>query len=99
MDKTLGHIASKARSAGIVVTEADRRKLDAMSQTDAHQGRNRCAPSRSTARSDMLAIAAGGEAPFLVLCDEISDPTSAPSSARPSASVRTASSSKRRSAG
>ena len=27
-DKTLGHIASKARAAGIVVVEADRRKLD-----------------------------------------------------------------------
>ena len=38
VDKTLGHIASKARSAGIVVTEADRRKLDAISQTHAHQG-------------------------------------------------------------
>ena len=38
VDKTLGHIASKARSAGIVVVEADRRKLDFMSQTHAHQG-------------------------------------------------------------
>lgn len=28
-DKTLGHIASKARAAGVVVVEADRRKLDA----------------------------------------------------------------------
>ena len=37
-DKTLGHIASKARSAGIVVVEADRRKLDGMSRTHAHQG-------------------------------------------------------------
>ena len=37
-DKTLGHIASKARAAGIVVVEADRRKLDAMSRTHAHQG-------------------------------------------------------------
>ena len=37
-DKTLGHIASKARSAGIVVVEADRRKLDNMSRTHAHQG-------------------------------------------------------------
>ncbi len=27
-DKTLGHIASKAREAGIVVVDADRRKLD-----------------------------------------------------------------------
>ena len=32
-DKTLGHIASKARAAGTGVVEADRRKLDAMSRT------------------------------------------------------------------
>ena len=38
VDKTLGHIASKARDKGIVVVEADRRKLDFMSQTHAHQG-------------------------------------------------------------
>ena len=38
VDKTLGHIASKARAAGIVVVEADRRKLDNMSRTHAHQG-------------------------------------------------------------
>ena len=38
VDKTLGHIASKARAAGIVVVEADRRKLDNMSCTHAHQG-------------------------------------------------------------
>ena len=37
-DKTLGHIASKARAAGVVVVEADRRKLDGMSRTHAHQG-------------------------------------------------------------
>jgi hypothetical protein len=37
-DKTLGHIASKARDAGIVVVDCDRRKLDAMSVTKAHQG-------------------------------------------------------------
>jgi len=37
-DKTLGHIASKARAAGVVVVDADRRKLDAMSRTHAHQG-------------------------------------------------------------
>ena len=44
VDKTLGHIASKAREKGIVVVESDRRKLDFMSQTKAHQ----CA---TTARS------------------------------------------------
>ena len=35
-DKTLGHIASKARDAGIVVVEADRRKLYNMSRTHVH---------------------------------------------------------------
>ena len=37
-DASLGHIASTARGKGIVVVEADRRKLDAMSLTHAHQG-------------------------------------------------------------
>ena len=37
-DKTLGHIASTARSKGVVVVECDRRKLDGMSRTHAHQG-------------------------------------------------------------
>ena len=37
-DAALGHIASTAREKGIVVVDADRRKLDNMSQTHAHQG-------------------------------------------------------------
>ena len=37
-DKTLAFLASKARAAGVVVVEADRRKLDSMSVTQAHQG-------------------------------------------------------------
>ena len=37
-DATLGHIASTARNKGIVVAEADRRKLDGMSRTKSHQG-------------------------------------------------------------
>lgn len=40
-DKTLGHIASKARAAGIVVVEADRRKLDGMSRHPRPSGRHR----------------------------------------------------------
>ena len=38
MDTALGHIASTARSQGIVVADADKRKLDGMSRTHAHQG-------------------------------------------------------------
>ncbi|WP_297312470.1 23S rRNA (guanosine(2251)-2'-O)-methyltransferase RlmB [uncultured Oscillibacter sp.] len=75
-DKTLGHIASKARSAGAVVVEADRRKLDAMSRTHAHQGVIALSAVREYATvEDILQTAeARGEAPLLVVCDELSDP-------------------------
>nr|WP_325181568.1 23S rRNA (guanosine(2251)-2'-O)-methyltransferase RlmB [uncultured Oscillibacter sp.] len=75
-DKTLGHIASKARSAGAVVVEADRRKLDAMSRTHAHQGVIALSSVREYATvEDILHSAeARGEAPLLVVCDELSDP-------------------------
>ncbi len=75
-DKTLGHIASKARSAGAVVVEADRRKLDAMSRTHAHQGVIAlCAVREYAGVEDILRLAEDrGEAPLLVICDELSDP-------------------------
>ena len=75
-DKTLGHIASKARDAGIVVVEADRRKLDNMSRTHAHQGVIALAAVREyvTVESILRSAADKGEAPLLVVCDEISDP-------------------------
>ena len=75
-DKTLGHIDSTARAAGVVVVEADRRKLDAMSRTHAHQGVIALAAVREYAAvEDILAAAQErGEAPLLVICDEISDP-------------------------
>ena len=75
-DKTLGHIASKARAAGIVVVEAARRKLDNMSRPHAHQGVIALAAVREYATvEDILAAAAErNEAPLLVICDEISDP-------------------------
>jgi len=75
-DKTLGHIASTARAAGVVVVEADRRKLDGMSRTHAHQGVIALAAVREYSTvEDILQIAADkGENPLLVVCDEISDP-------------------------
>ena len=75
-DKTLGHIASKARAAGIVVVEADRRKLDGMSRTHAHQGVIALAAMREyvTVQSLLDTAEEKGEAPLLVVCDEISDP-------------------------
>ena len=76
VDKTLGHIASKARDLGVVVVEADRRKLDAMSVTHAHQGVVALAAVRDYCTvEDILAIAEqAGEPPLILLCDEISDP-------------------------
>jgi len=75
-DKTLGHIASKAREAGVVVVDADRRKLDSMSQTHAHQGVIALAAVREYCTvSDILDIARErSEPPFVIVCDEISDP-------------------------
>ena len=75
-DRTLGHVASKARAAGIVVVEADRRKLDAMSRTHAHQGVIAlCAVREYAGVEDILRLAVDrGEAPLLVICDELSDP-------------------------
>ncbi len=76
VDKTLGHIASTARAAGCVVVETDRRKLDAMSSTHAHQGVIALAAVREYCTvADILDIAAQrGEPPFVVVCDEVSDP-------------------------
>ena len=75
VDKTLGHIASKARAAGIVVVEADRRKLDGMSRTHAHQGVIALTSVREyVSVEDILNIAREkGENPLIVVCDEISD--------------------------
>ena len=75
-DKTLGHIASRAREKGIVVVEADRRKLDGMSRTHAHQGVIALAAMREyvTVQSLLDTAEEKGEAPLLVVCDEISDP-------------------------
>ena len=76
VDKTLGHIASKARAAGVVVVECDRRKLDFMSATHAHQGVIAlCAVREYCTVDDILALAEErGEKPFVIVCDEISDP-------------------------
>ena len=75
VDKTLGHIASKARDKGIVVVECDRRKLDFMSQTHAHQGVIAvCAVREYCTLDDIFAIAEEREeSPFVIVCDEISD--------------------------
>ena len=75
-DRTLAYLAAKARDKGIVVVTADRRKLDYMSRTGAHQGIIALAAVREYATIDeILNIAKErNEEPFVIVCDEISDP-------------------------
>jgi 23S rRNA (guanosine2251-2'-O)-methyltransferase len=75
-DKALARLASIARQAGAAVVECDRRKLDQMSQTGAHQGViAQAAVHAYSTIEDMLNLAKErGEAPLLVLCDELTDP-------------------------
>ena len=75
-DRTLGRIAAEAKRSGVVVVEADRRKLDAMSPTHSHQGVIAVAAAKaySTVEDMLKAAEDRGEKPLLVVCDEISDP-------------------------
>ncbi len=75
-DKALAFIASSAKNAGVTVTDCDRRKLDAMSRTHAHQGVIAVAAARAYCTlEDILAHAEElGQDPFVVVCDGIEDP-------------------------
>ena len=61
-------LVCKARAAGVVVVEADRRKLDAMSRTHAHQGVIALAAVREYVSVESILQAARdkGEAALLV---------------------------------
>ncbi len=75
-DRGLQRLAAQAKEAGAVVVPVDRRKLDAMSTTRAHQGVIALVAAREYfSIDDLLQEAADrGEAPLLVICDELSDP-------------------------
>lgn len=75
-DRGLQRLAAEAKEAGAVVVPVDRRKLDAMSITRAHQGVIAYAAAREYFTiDDILQEAADrGEAPLVVICDELSDP-------------------------
>ncbi len=75
-DKALARLVAQAKAAGAVVVPTDRRKLDAMSQTSAHQGVMASVAAHSYCTiEDILARAeAAGEPPLVVLCDELTDP-------------------------
>ena len=75
-DRGLQRLAAQAKEAGAVVVPVDRRKLDAMSTTRAHQGIIALAAAHDyfTVDDILEEAAARGEAPLIVVCDELSDP-------------------------
>ena len=76
IDKGLQRLAAQAKEAGAVIVPVDRRKLDLMSTTHAHQGVIAQAAAHEYATIDDILeeAAARGQAPLIVLCDELSDP-------------------------
>ena len=75
-DKSLGRLAAMAKDAGAVVVRIDRRKLNDMSPTGAHQGiiASVAAHEYASVRDILDYAAERGEAPLIVICDELSDP-------------------------
>lgn len=75
-DKGLQRLAAQAKEAGAVVVPVDRRKLDMMSTTRAHQGiiAQAAAHEYATVEDILQEAADRGEAPLIVICDELSDP-------------------------
>ncbi len=75
-DKGLQRLAAQAKDAGAVVVPVDRRKLDMMSTTHAHQGVIALAAAREYFTIDDLLEEAAqrGENALLVICDELTDP-------------------------
>lgn len=69
-------ILRMAKQAGVTVKEADPKKLDAMCGGENHQGVAAVAAVRAFSEvEDIFALAESrGEAPFIVVCDEIADP-------------------------
>ena len=76
IDRGLQRLAAEAKEAGAVVVPVDRRKLDAMSTTRAHQGVIALVAAHLYySIDDILEEAASrGETPLIVICDELSDP-------------------------
>ncbi len=69
-------IIALAREKKIVVTEAERQRLDRLSDTKSHQGVIAFAAAKEYSTvSEILSYAESrGEAPFIIICDELNDP-------------------------
>mgnify|MGYP003900694369 FL=1 len=74
--ESIQEIVRRAKQAGAVIVETDRKRLDAMSITRAHQGVIAFIPVReySTIEEVLEEANEKGKAPLLVVCDHIEDP-------------------------
>ena len=75
-DRALTRLAALAREAGAVIVPTDRRKLDQMSLTGAHQGVIAAVAAHEYATVEEILERAErqSEPPLIVICDELSDP-------------------------
>lgn len=75
-NRSLSHLIAQAKQAGAVIVRTERAKLDLMSPTGAHQGVIASVAAHDySSIDDIFARAeARGEAPLIVICDELSDP-------------------------
>lgn len=76
IEGSLNVIIKKAKEAGIIVAEADKQKLDSICDGENHQGVIAYAAVHEYAQvSDILENARQkGHAPFIIICDKITDP-------------------------
>lgn len=72
----MADIISMAKASGAVITQVDRRKLDAMSETGVHQGViAQAAAHEYVTLEDILQTARDrGEQPLILICDGLTDP-------------------------
>ncbi len=72
---SINRIIALCREKKIVIKNVDRRKLDALCQGENHQGVAANVPAHDySSVEDILALAEErGEAPFIIICDEIED--------------------------
>lgn len=73
---SVGRIISECKEKGVVIKEVDKKKLDFMCGQGNHQGvAAYAAVHEYSTVEDIFALAEEkGEAPFIILCDELEDP-------------------------
>ena len=76
MEGSINKILGLAKDKGVIVKEVDRKKLDLMSETKAHQGViAQITPFKYNTVEEILEFAKQkGEDPFIVILDELEDP-------------------------